>query len=162
VLHVRPGLGRMAIELQPASGILGEWPAAWLAGLGAPWNTLQLVGTLRLASQGLNLDAAEGRWRVAGQADLELDNIGSRLSTLDRLGSYRVQLVGSGADGQGPAITLSTRDGALLLSGTGQWTGAQLRFRGEARAAPGFESVLDNLLNILGRRQGALSLISIG
>ena len=162
VLHLRPGLGRMAIQLQPSSGSLGEWPAAWLAGLGAPWNTLQLGGTLRLASPGLNLDMAEGRWRVAGQADMDLDNIGSRLSTLDRLGSYRVHFEGSGASGQGPTITLSTLDGALLLSGTGQWTGAQLRFRGEARAAPGFESALDNLLNILGRRQGALSLISIG
>jgi general secretion pathway protein N len=162
VLHVRPGLGRVAVELQPGTGSIGEWPAAWLAGLGAPWNTLQLVGTVGLASPGLKLDVAEGRWRVAGQADLDLGNIGSSLTTLDRLGSYRVHLDGSGAGGQGPAITLSTVDGALLLSGTGQWTGAQLRFRGEARAAPGFESVLDNLLNILGRRQGALSLISIG
>jgi general secretion pathway protein N len=162
VLRLRPGLGRTAIQLQPSSGSIGEWPAAWLAGLGAPWNTLQLGGTLRLASPGLNLDMVEGRWRVAGQADVDLDNIGSRLSTLDRLGSYRVHLEGSGADGQGPTITLSTLDGALLLSGTGQWSGAQLRFRGEARAAPGFESALDNLLNILGRRQGALSLISIG
>lgn len=162
VLRLRPGLGHTAIQLQPSSGSLGEWPAGWLAGLGAPWNSLQLVGTLRLASSGLNLDMVEGRWRVAGQANLDLDNIGSRLSTLDRLGSYRVHLEGSGAGGQGPTITLSTLDGALQLSGTGQWTGAQLRFRGEARAAPGFESALDNLLNILGRRQGALSLISIG
>jgi general secretion pathway protein N len=160
LLHVRPGLGRVAIQLPPGSGTLGEWPAAWLAGLGAPWNTLQLGGTLRLSSPGLKLEMAQGRWRVAGQADLELDNIGSRLSTLERLGSYRVHLDGAGV--QGPAITMSTVDGALLLSGTGQWSGAQLRFRGEARAAPGFESALDNLLNILGRRQGALSLISIG
>jgi general secretion pathway protein N len=162
LLRLRPGLGRMAVQLQPGSDILGEWPAAWLAGLGAPWNTLQLGGTLRLASPGLNFDMTKGRWRVAGQADLDLNNIGSRLSTLDRLGSYRVHLDASGAGPSGPTITLSTVDGALLLSGTGQWTGAQLRFRGEARAAPGFEGVLDNLLNILGRRQGALSLISIG
>ena len=113
VLRLRPGLGRTGIQLQPSSGSLGEWPAAWLAGLGAPWNTLQLGGTLRLASPGLNLDMVEGRWRVAGQANLDLDNIGSRLSTLDRLGSYRVHLEGSGAGGQGPTITLSTLDGRI-------------------------------------------------
>ncbi|MGL6112758.1 MAG: type II secretion system protein N, partial [Rubrivivax sp.] len=162
VLVLWPALGRLQVQLLPGAGALGEWPAAWLAGLGAPWNTLQLSGTMRLASPGLALDAADGRWRISGQADLDLSNIGSRLSTLERLGSYRLHLDGGAAGGQGPDITLSTLDGALLLSGSGQWTGAQLRFRGEARAAPGFESALDNLLNLLGRRQGALSLISIG
>jgi len=162
VLLLRPGLGRMGVQLLPSPGTIGEWPAAWLAGLGAPWNTLQLGGTLRLASPGLNLDAAGGRYQLNGQASLDLSDISSRLSTLERLGSYRVDLSAGGAAGQGPAITLSTVDGALLLSGNGQWTATQLRFRGEARAAPGFEGVLDNLLNIFGRRQGALSIISIG
>ncbi len=37
---------------------------------------------------GLSLDMAAGRWRVSGQAELELGDIGSRLSQLDRLGSY--------------------------------------------------------------------------
>ena len=101
-----------------------------------------------------------GRWRLDGQADLELNNV-------------ELAAVHAGAAGQlppaaerrrrpAPAFTLSTLDGALLLSGSGQWTGSQLRFRGEARAAPGAEGELDNLLNIIGRRQGALSVISIG
>lgn len=160
VLHLRPGAGRLSVQLQRGSGTLGEWPAALLAGLGAPWNTLQLGGTLRLASNGLNLDAAAGRWNLVGQADLELHNLSSALSTLDRLGSYRVHL--DAADGRLPAFTLSTLDGDLQLSGSGQWTGSHLRFRGEARAAPRAEGELDNLLNFFGRRQGALSLISIG
>jgi general secretion pathway protein N len=164
VLRLRPGLGRMVVELPRDEGIGGEWPAAWLAGLGAPWNTLQLDGMLRLASPGLSLEVAAGRWQLVGQAELELIDISSRLSPLDRLGSYRVHIDGgsAGAASQGPMLTLSTLDGKLLLSGQGQWTGSQLRFRGEARAAPGFESALDNLLNIFGRRQGALSIISIG
>jgi general secretion pathway protein N len=37
-----------------------------------------------------------------------------------------------------------------------------LKFTGEARAAPGFEPALNNLLNIIGRRNGAASVISIG
>jgi len=160
VLRLRPGLGRWSVQLVPVSAQLGEWPAAWLAGLGAPWNTLQLGGTLRLSSSGLSLDMAAGRWSMVGQADLDLNNVASPLTTLDRLGSYRMHL--DGTAGRPLAATLSTLDGALLLSGTGQWTGSQFRFRGEARAAPGAERELDNLLNFLGRRQGALSLISIG
>lgn len=159
-LLLRPGLGRLSVQVLPGTGQLGEWPAAWLVGLGAPWNTLQLGGSLRLSSSGLTLDVAEGRWTVLGQADLELNNVASSLTTLDRLGSYRVHL--DGAAGRPPSFTLSTLEGALQLNGSGQWTGSQIRFRGEARAAPGAEGELDNLLNFFGRRQGALSLISIG
>jgi len=161
VLMLRPGLGRLSVQLMPGSGPLGEWPAAWLAGLGAPWNTLQLDGTLRLSSSGLTMDTAAGRWTMMGQADLQLNNIASRLATIERLGSYRVQLAATGTDAP-PTLTLNTLDGALLLDGTGQWTGSQFRFRGQARVAPGAEGELDNLLNFVGRRQGALSLISIG
>jgi general secretion pathway protein N len=160
VLRLRPGWGRLSAQLPEGSGPLGEWPAAWLAGLGAPWNTLQLGGSLRLSSPGLQFDWAAGRWTVVGQADLELIDLATPLTTLDRLGSYRVHLEGSA--GQPPSFTLSTLDGDLQIQGSGQWTGSQLRFRGEARAAPGAEGELDNLLNFFGRRQGALSLISIG
>jgi len=160
VALLRPGLGRLSLQLQPGRGLLGEWPAAWLAGLGAPWNTLQLGGTLRLSGDGLGLEAAAGRWQLVGRADLELHNLSSPLTTLHRLGSYRVHL--DAADGRAPAFTLSTVDGDLLLSGSGQWTGSRWRFRGEAQATPQTEGELDNLLNFFGRRQGARSLISIG
>lgn len=161
VLLWRPGLGRQSVQLMPVAGPLGEWPAAWLAGLGAPWNTLQLGGTVSLSSSGLSVDTAAGRWSVVGQADVQLSDIASRLATVERLGSYRLHLAAAGAD-QPPSLTLSTLDGALLLEGSGQWTGSQFRFRGQARAAPGVEGELDNLLNFFGRRQGALSIISIG
>jgi general secretion pathway protein N len=160
VLQLRPGLGRLSVSLLPGAGSLGEWPAAWLTGLGAPWNTLQLGGTLRLASPGIGLHLGDGGWRLEGQATLELNNASSRVSTLDRLGSYSLVVDGKGANTAN--LLLRTLDGSLLVNGTGGWTDGRLRFRGEARAAPGFESALDNLLNILGRRQGALSVISIG
>ena len=107
----------------------------------------------------MSLQFAAGRWQLTGEAELHLDDMVTPLAPLERLGSYRLRIDGSG---QVPAFTLSTVDGALLLEGSGQWTGSQLRFRGNARAAPGFEGELDNLLNFMGRRQGALSLISIG
>ena len=151
---------------QPASsganGPLGHWPAAWLAGLGTPWNTLQLGGVLQLASPGLVLQTVQGRWRLDGALTVDLLGASSRLSSLPQLGSYRLQLQGPGAGGQDATVRLDTLSGALQLNGSGQWTGGLLRFRGEARAAEGQAAALANLLNIIGRRQGALSVISIG
>jgi general secretion pathway protein N len=37
-----------------------------------------------------------------------------------------------------------------------------LAFRGEAQAAPGAEAELNNLLNVLGRRNGAISQLALG
>lgn len=146
----------------PAKPVIGHWPAAWLTGLGTPWNTLQLGGQLQLSSPGLQLQSVAGRLRLDGSLTLALQDVSSRLSTLPSLGSYRLQVQGAGRAGEATTLQLSTSDGALRLSGSGQWTGARLRFVGEARAAEGQESALSNLLNIIGRRQGALSVISIG
>ena len=168
LMRVRPGLGRLRIEL-PAdgtSGAVGQWPASWLMGLGTPWNTLQPEGTLQLSSPGLWLEQVQGRWRFNGRAELLLGSMASRLSTLDTLGSYRLLLVGDAAAGQAATLQLSTTSGALQLAGSGQLLGGDaasaLRFRGEARAEAGSEAVLNNLLNIIGRRQGAVAVISIG
>ena len=160
-LLVEPGVGRIRLTLPAAANpVRGQWPASWLAGLGTPWNTLQLGGWLRLASPGLSAEAVQGRWRLDGGAELQLDDVSSRLSTLPRLGSYRFSIAGAG-DGAAN-LTLSTLEGPLLLSGSGQWTASGPRLRGEARADTGAESVLNNLLNLIGRRQGAVSVISIG
>jgi general secretion pathway protein N len=160
---MRPGFGRLAVQVLPAeSTTLGQWPAGWLAGLGTPWNTLQLGGTLRLTSPGLTVDWVQGRVRFSGEASLDVANASSRVATLDTLGSYRLTLRGNAASGDAASLNLITVDGALRLSGQGEWTGTGLRFRGEAQAAEGSEAALNNLLNIIGRRQGARSVISIG
>jgi general secretion pathway protein N len=99
---------------------------------------------------------------MTGQVDLLLMGVSSRLSTLDSLGTYRLSLQG-GADPASPTLlNLSTVEGALQMNGMGQWSGGKLHFNGGANAAPGNEAALNNLLNIIGRRQGALSVISIG
>mgnify|MGYP006994992472 CR=1 FL=1 len=67
--------------------------------------------------------------------------------------------IGSSAGGIG---ALETLEGALQLSGSGRWVGSRLHFNGAATAAPGREEALANLLNIIGRRSGARSIISIG
>ncbi|MDH5537828.1 MAG: type II secretion system protein N [Rhizobacter sp.] len=161
-LRIRPGLGTMSIVLAPSPGWTGQWPSAWLGGLGTPWNTLQLGGNLRLVSPGLTIESVQGRWRVQGRAELELSGASSRLTTLDSLGSYLLTLSGDPAQAGVAQLNLSTQEGALQLSGTGTWSPSGVRFRGEARAGAADEAVLTNLLNIIGRREGARSVISIG
>jgi general secretion pathway protein N len=99
-----------------------------------------------------------GRLRFQGQAALDAVDISSRLSTLQPMGSYRFELVG----GEAPVFTLRTTKGSLQLSGSGQWTAGRLRFTGEASAGPERQDALGNLLNIIGRRQGARSIITVG
>ena len=157
-----PGLGKRTIKLTPPpGGWIGQWPSAWLAGLGTPFNTLQLGGSIRLTSPGFTIESAQGRSIMKGRADIEIVNASSRLSTLDSLGSYRMTLAGEGAGGA-PTMNLTTLEGALQLTGNGTWGAGKVRFRGEARAASGDDAALSNLLNIIGRREGARSVISIG
>lgn len=135
-----------------------QWPAQWLTGLGTPWNTVQAEGQLSLSTQALALDWTAGRMSVAGGAQLDATQLSSRLSTLKPMGSYRITLLG----GATPRFTLATLEGSLQLSGTGQWVGAKLRFDGVASAAPEHLDALSNLLNIIGRRDGARAIIKVG
>jgi general secretion pathway protein N len=135
-----------------------EWPASVAAGLGTPWNTLQLDGDLRLTTRGLSVEWVEGRPVIAGRAELVALRLASRLSTLRPMGSYRMTLQG----GASATLRLETVEGSLQLSGDGQWVGSRLRFQGVATAAPDREAALANLLNIIGRRSGPRSIISIG
>ena len=155
VLHMAPGWRNWALRVDAARTV---WPAALLAGLGTPWNTLQLDGRVALDTPGLTVRTALDRWTLDGSLQLEARAISARVSTLRPLGSYRLDVVG-GAQTQ---VTLSTLQGALQLSGQGQWTAGRLHFQGRASASAPHEAELSNLLNILGRRNGAQSLITVG
>ena len=154
-LDIRPRWGGASVTVADSQS---QWPAAVLTGLGTPWNTVQPQGELSLATRGLALETVAGRLTVLGAADITLRQVSSRLSTLQPLGSYQLQVNG----GDAVSLQLSTLEGALRLSGRGQWVGSRLRFNGEATAAPGMEAQLANLLNIIGRRQGERAIISIG
>ncbi len=134
-----------------------QWPAHWLVGLGAPWNTIRPEGQMQLRTQGLSWQVQAGHAQLQGLAELQLLQLSTRLSTLRPLGSYRVQVRG----GDTMAMTLDTLEGSLQLQGTGQWLNQRLRFQGEASAAPEFEAALSNLLNILGQRRGAKSIMEL-
>lgn len=135
-----------------------QLPSALLSGLGTPWNTLQPQGALQLRTQGLALHWQHGQWSLSGQAEVQALDLNTALSTLRPLGSYRLRLQG----GATPQVQLDTLTGALRLEGSGSWNQGALQFRGEASAAPEHLDALGNLLNIIGRREGARSLISLG
>lgn len=154
-LVLLPGLRSWRLQLAASDS---SWPAAVLAGLGTPWNTVQLQGQLLFHTDGLRLESAVDRLRLEGALRLDLPELSSSLSTLRPLGSYRLQLQG----GEQATLELTTLQGSLQLQGTGRWTAEHLRFVGEARADAAHEAELSNLLNIMGRRDGARSVITLG
>jgi general secretion pathway protein N len=162
VLGVRAGIGTWGLTMPAQPAGLGTWPAAWLAGLGTPFNTLQMSGTVRISTPGASLEWAEGRLRMQGSVQFEFADVSSRIVAIDTLGSYRLVLSGGAVQPDAPVLSLQTVQGPLQLSGSGRWTGSRLRFEGEASAAEGSEAALNNLLNVIGRRNGPRSVISIG
>ena len=156
-LHGRLAKRWGGMDLHLSNGV-SQWPAALLMGLGTPWNTVQAEGQLSLLTQDLTLSWLDNRLALSGRAELTALAMSSRLSTLRPMGSYRVTLVG----GSAAALDVSTLDGSLQLSGHGRWIDSRLRFEGLASAAPEHEAALANLLNIIGRRNGARSIITLG
>jgi general secretion pathway protein N len=113
---------------------------------------------MQLQTTQLEWTQQAGKEQLHGQAELQMQQLSTRLSTLRPLGTYRVRMQG----GDTIAITLDTLEGSLLLQGTGQLQNGRVRFNGEASAAPDAEAALSNLLNILGQRQGAKSILKMG
>lgn len=160
-----PSLGQQTVRVAAHQS---TWPAALLSGLGTPWNTLQLQAGLTLATPGMQLQVRGNRWHGQGAVTLDVADASSRLSTVKPMGSYRLTWqwpltapdnTNATAD---PTLTLQTLQGALHLSGSGQWVAGRLRFEGTAQASTGREEALANLMNLLGRRQGPRTLIKIG
>ena len=134
------------------------WPAQLLSGLGTPYNTLAFQGPLALNTTGFSVAWLAGRMQVKGGLQLDAQSLSSRLSTVSPMGSYRLALAG----GATPSLQLDTLSGPLQLSGRGQWVGGKLQFNGEATSAAEHQTALANLLNIIGRRDGARSVITLG
>lgn len=149
----------LTVQLQDQQS---NWPMGVLAGLGAPWNTLDAEGLLQWQSTDLQLRWQEGALHWQGQTQVQVRDLTSRLSTLRPMGSYLFALQGSTNGTPTPELSLRTLQGPLQLQGQGQWLGRRLRFTGEASAEEGAEATLANLLNIIGRREGSRSLLSLG
>jgi general secretion pathway protein N len=113
---------------------------------------------LSLSTHALEVELVQGRLTLAGQAQLRASAISSRLSTLQPMGSYRITVQG----GPSTTLQLETLEGSLQLTGSGRWVDSRLHFQGAASAAPEHQEALSNLLNIIGRRDGARSIIQVG
>lgn len=162
-------LGRVEATLENAEvlsnavGIRGSWsawtvsassmalPAERLAALGAPLNTLQPSGRMKLGWQPLTLARNSiGGVDVNGVMTLDLLAMASRLSPVKPLGSYRMRFDWQGRQAR---LTLTTLDGAMLLNGSGRLQDGHLQFSGTAEAAAGQEEKLATLLSLLGQRR---------
>ncbi len=154
-LSTRLGLSGLVIAVADHAS---NWPAGLLAGLGTPWNTIAAEGNLAVSSRGLSVEWSQGRVSLLGGLQIDAQDMASRLTTFNPVGSYRLMLAG------GPLVSLKvqTLKGSLQLSGAGQWVGGRLRFEGVASAAPERLDALSNLLNIIGRREGERSIIKVG
>ncbi|SPB14251.1 general secretory pathway protein N [Caballeronia novacaledonica] len=119
-------------------------PATLLAGLGAPFNTLDFDGNVRLSWTDFRLLNRN----TYGQVVVTLDDMASRVSRVKPLGSYRVALQAQGASA---TIDLSTSKGPLMLTGNGAISQESTSFQGTATAAPDQRENLAGLLNLLGR-----------
>ena len=87
---------------------------------------------------------------MIGKMQLEMDDIGSRLSPVKPLGSYVLALDWHGTQAD---VKLITINGPMLLGGTGSYTNGSLQFSGTAQAEAGQEQRLANFLNLLGQRR---------
>jgi general secretion pathway protein N len=161
-------LGQVDIALENAESlgqpvrITGSWnqwqvtpggvnlPAERLAGLGAPLNTIQPSGRMRLTWTPLQITRQGNAVAISGTMNLQMEDIASRLSPIKPLGAYQLIMDWRG---QRAPVELTSTKGPLLLSGTGELVNGRLRFSGKAEAEAGQEERLANLLNLLGQRR---------
>jgi general secretion pathway protein N len=161
-------LGRVALHIdndealsQPAD-LRGSWyrwqvtpsalslPADRLAALGAPLNTVQPSGRMRLSWETLTLSRAAEGLRIEGRMQLDMTEIASALSPVKPLGAYQLQVDWRGVRAQ---LRLNTLSGPLQLQGSGFLVNGRLQFSGQAWAQEGQEQRLAILLNLLGQRR---------
>lgn len=169
--HVDAGLENSASLSQPV-GITGSWsqwqispaavilPAERLSSLGAPLNTIQPSGRMKLSWGLMQLLRQGDRIEVTGSMSLDLNDMASRLSPIKPLGAYNLTF---DVSGQQAAVALRTMKGPLLLNGSGIFSYGHLQFSGKAEAEAGYEEGLANLLYLLGqrRRDGGRDVIAL-
>lgn len=135
-------------------------PAAVLAGLGAPFNTIRPGGLISVAWQRLDIQ----RGRLQGDLVGEWQFASSALSPVVPFGHYRLLAAGGFP---GTRLQLSTLGGPLEMTGDGTIDDrGSLKFNGRARAMAGTDpstrAQLAGLLALLGRRDGDSAILSFG
>jgi general secretion pathway protein N len=122
-------------------------PASLLSGLGAPFNTLNFDGNVRLSWSPWRTFGSD----AFGRLTVSLADMSSRVSLVKPLGSYEVVVQAQGASS---TLDLSTQKGPLLLNGHGTFSRVSSVFEGTASATEDQRDNLAGLLNLLGRPTG--------
>lgn len=118
--------------------------AAILGGVSSVLQPAQLSGQMQIRSEQFTFT----RQGFAGNAVADWLNAGSAMSTVNPLGSYRINLAGAG---ESLDVSLMTLSGVLLLDGKGRVTRNQgVNFQLTARAASSSNGKLDELINNFG------------
>ncbi len=142
-------------ELQLGNAAL-DLPRIDLARLGSPWNTLRPSAILGLRWEGLTVR----RGTFEGKLFVDLRDVGSAMTPVRPLGSYRIEVNGQGRRAD---LAIRTLVGPLLLTGNGTWdTSGGLRFTAEASAEQNEQARLQSFLALLGRREADKTIIKLG
>jgi general secretion pathway protein N len=134
-------------EVSPSAILL---PAERLIALGAPLNTIQPSGQMRLSWELLQLTLQHKNIGIVGAMKLKMNDIGSQLSPIKPLGSYELEFDWHETQA---TVTLKTDKGPMLLNGSGMFVNGRLQFSGTAQAEAGQEQRLANFLNLLGQHR---------
>ena len=133
-----------------------DLPSVELSRLGSPWNTIRPSAALSLRWDSLTIRQGV----LDGRVSVELRDAASAMTPVRPLGSYRIDVTGTGQD---VSLGLRTLSGPLKLEGSGQWERrAGLRFTASASAEGAEKSRLQSLLALIGRREGDRTIIRIG
>lgn len=148
---LRVSLAGKSIALQAGQA---ELPAALLAALGAPFNTVRPGGAL-----GFRWTDVEFTGGVfAGELQIDWNEAQSALSTVAPLGSYRLRVTGAG---DAARLQLDTLRGPLRLQGSGTVKSGRVSFKGQASADPPMRPALIGLMGVLGPRVGDNVLLAL-
>ena len=131
-----------------------ELPAALLAALGAPFNTVRPGGALGLRWTDVEIKSGA----LAGDLQIDWNDAQSALSTVAPVGSYRLRVSGAGDTAR---LQLDTLRGPLRLQGSGTVKGGRVSFKGTASADPDMRPALIGLIGVLGPRVGDQAVLSI-
>jgi general secretion pathway protein N len=148
-------LGGVPADLRVSAGSL-DLSSAQLAALGSPWNTIRPAAALALNWGALTIRNGV----LDGRVNIELRDVASAMTPVRPLGTYRINVAGTGRD---VTIGLQTVSGPLQLQGRGSWDkAAGLRFTADAKAEGPQAQRLQSLLALIGRREGERTIIRIG
>jgi general secretion pathway protein N len=132
-------------------------PTVALEQLGSPWNSLRPTANVSLSWDHWRIDL-QGRGQ--GRLVIELSDVGSAMTPVRPLGTFRGELVSSGEQAQ---VNLTTLAGPLRLEGSGRWTvRSGLRLEARAWSDPEASDRLQPLLSLMGRREGDKTIIRLG